>query len=111
MLDSEARVLGYLDDLYVIIHANHIIAACDEVARAFQELGMAIKPEKTEVFCPDEEVLLPAAVAERGLRRVQKLSCLGSTLSFVSRGRDEEDDVWAKASRVGIHHEGPEEAH
>jgi hypothetical protein len=84
-LDPNAEVYAYLDDVFVVIEAEHTTAAASLAAVALGRVGLSLEPSKTKVWTPEADVILPAAAAE--WRRTE-LTCLGNTLPFVKASQD-----------------------
>ena len=82
-LDPAARVVSYLDDVYVVIAPAHAEAALAAAGRAFSPAGLTLNRSKCHAWSASGSV--PA-----GLRDIQvdTLKCLGSSLPFVSAAAD-----------------------
>ena len=77
-LDSHARVLAYLDDIYIVVSEDHCAQALGIAQRSLVGLGLDLNLTKTHVWSPDTLAQLPAEIP-----RVAKMQCLGSTVPYV----------------------------
>jgi hypothetical protein len=92
-LDTRCQVWAYLDDVYFSVPKAFVKQAMAAARRAFGDAGLELNVAKTRIWCPDRVTQgLPAECAPHC---VDKLPCLGSTLTFV-RARD--DDEWRDVS-------------
>ena len=106
--DSRARVFAYLDDVFVVCDALETEVAANAAGVAMAELGMRLKPEKTKVWARNLSLELPAAMQQY---RVARMTCLGSTLPFMPRGRVSDGGDESEISRMPILDDKPAEEH
>ena len=59
-LDSNARLLSFLDDTYIMIKKPLALLALTGLQQAVAPLGLALNPRKTLVFSPNGQQELPA---------------------------------------------------
>ena len=75
--DANARVLSYLDDVYIVVSASEASAALDTVRELFAPLGLELNSAKTQAWSPEAATPLPPGVAH-----ATSLVCLGSNLRW-----------------------------
>ncbi len=76
--DGSAAVWSYLDDVYIQVDPQHAEWAVQAAGEAFAPVGLELRPDKTQVWCPDA-----AVAAEHGFQGGRDLTCLGSPVPFV----------------------------
>ena len=106
-LDPHARVLAYLDDVYVAIAAEHAEIAVGHVRRMMADVGMEMRTDKTALWTLDPNAPVPAGAARF---RTARLTCLGSLVPYVRGNADDEDDAQYLASRIPLLAEDPGDA-
>ena len=62
LLDAECRVLAYLNDVYVVIDAEHSEAALHAVWRMMASMGMDLQVPKTRLWTLDLGAQVPASM-------------------------------------------------
>ena len=105
-LDPHVRVLAYLDDIYIAIEATHAPAAVEGVRQMLGSLNIAIHGNKTKVWTLRAGDPIPESLAQL---RVDRLTCLGSILTFLDGSGDEDEVSW-QAARVPILTDAPADA-
>eukprot|EP00973_Karenia_brevis_P067982 9456911-Karenia_brevis.AAC.2 len=91
------RLVGFLDDLLVVVPRRHASEVARLVEGAFAEAGLSINWSKSQVWCPDGAALpadMPMPVAKGGL-----VMCGAPTLAAALT---EEDDLdWEHTCPIG----------
>ena len=106
--DDRARVFAYLDDIFVVCDASETMVATNAAAAIMTELGMKLKPEKTKVWSRNPALVLPSGMEQH---RVTRMTCLGSTLPFMPRGRGDDEDEETELSRMPVLDGTPPDVH
>ena len=102
-VDPCARVLAYLDDIDIAIDATHAPAAVEATRVMMGTLGMAMHEGKTKVWTLRPGAPVPESLAHL---RCDRLTCLGSTLTFLDGSGDEDEVSW-QAARVAVLADSP----
>ena len=76
--DPDAELWSYLDDIYVQVDPALAEWAVSLADTTFAPLGLDLRRDKTQVWCPD-----PAVAVAHGLQTGSPLTCLGSPVPFV----------------------------
>ena len=104
-LDPQAKVVAFLDDIYVVVDASHSETAVGAVQQLMTSLGMELRMSKTALWTLNPAAPVPPSLAQH---RVSKLTCLGSVVPYV-RDDDGVDDA-ASAARMPLLTADPGEA-
>ena len=85
--DRDARVVAYLDDVFVVGTPQALAAALADAPALLAARGLRLKEDKTKVWNPRGLQLPPSLAAAA----VAELKCVGSRLPFVGGGAAADD--------------------
>ncbi len=86
-LDPAAKVLAYLDDVYVVVDGKHAEAAVKAAQPAVASIGLELNPRKNKTWTFRPQAPLPSTVEPC---RVATLTFLGGAVPFLDRPDDED---------------------
>ena len=102
------RVYAYLDDIFVVCDASSAEFVGQQAGIAMAELGMELKPQKTKIWSVDPAVQLSPSMQQY---KVDRMTCLGSTLPFMPSGRSGDEDEHGEGSRMPLLEDVPAMEH
>ena len=88
--DPHARVISYLDDIYIVVDPQHAAAAFDRARQLFEPLGLELNRSKCTAWSAMGPLNVPEALADL---RVPTFKCLGSAMHFVVAAADYAEDA------------------
>ena len=89
--DPASVVPAFLDDTYLIGTPEAIQAGLEALKGSLLELDLALRPEKTQVWAPEQGLVLPDSL--EAYRRPE-LKAVGSVILYASRSAEDIDADW-----------------
>jgi hypothetical protein len=80
VLDPQAKIFAYLDDVTYVVDKAVAGTAQEIVAEEFSRVGLELRPTKTQVWSPSGSAGLPAVLLPAV---VPAMPCLGATVQYV----------------------------